>query len=182
MEDSRIIELYFERDESAITETRASYGRLLFSIAMGILDDRLDSEDCENDTYIRTWESIPPTRPTYFSAFLSAITRNLALDRLRSKIRQRSLGAELIFTEVAEAIPDLQGDATEELELRESLNAFLESLSKTKRMIFMKRYFFMRSVKEIAKEMKMTENSIKVTLFRVRNELRDFLESRGIVI
>ena len=70
MEDSKIIELYFARDESAIEETKASYGRLLYSVAYGILDDRLDSEECESDTYVRTWESIPPTRPTYFSAFL----------------------------------------------------------------------------------------------------------------
>ena len=182
MEDSKIIELYFERDESAITETRASYGRLLFSIAMGILDDRLDSEDCENDTYIRTWESIPPTRPTFFSAYLSSITRNLAFDKLRSRKRGRPLGTEIIFTEVAEAIPDSYGDVTEEIELRDALNSFLDSIGKTKRIIFMKRYFFMRSVGEIAKEMKMSESSVKVTLFRVRKELRDFLESRGIVV
>lgn len=182
MEDSKIIELYFARDESAIEETKASYGRMLYSVAYGILDDRLDSEECESDTYVRTWESIPPTRPTYFSAFLSAITRNLALDRLRSRIRERSLGTELIFTEVAEAIPDIQGDVVEEIELRDALNSFLGSLDKTKRMIFMKRYFFMKPVKQIARELLLTENNVKVTLFRLRQELRSYLKSRGIVI
>ena len=182
MDDKGIIELYFERDERAIEETRSSYGRLIYSVAYNILESAPDSEECENDTYLRTWENIPPTRPSYFSAFLSKISRNLAINRLRENKRRRPLGAELIFEEMAEALPDTRGDAVEDIELKDAINDFLASLDKTKRQIFMKRYFFMRDIKEIAREMNITAGSVKITLYRVRNELRDFLERRGIVI
>lgn len=182
MDDSKIIELYFARDERAIEETKASYGRLLISVAMGILHNSADSEECESDTYLRTWESIPPTRPTYFSAFLTKITRNLAINRLHQNNRRAPLGPELIFEEIAEAIPDTSGDITETLELRDALNDFLESLDKTKRGVFVRRYFYMREVKQIAREMGITAGNVKVILWRVRRELRDHLEKRGIVI
>ena len=182
MDDKGIIELYFERDERAIEETRSSYGRLIYSVAYNILESAPDSEECENDTYLRTWENIPPTRPSYFSAFLSKISRNLAINRLRENKRRRPLGAELIFEEMADALPDTRGDITEDIELKDAINDFLASLDKTKRQIFMKRYFFMRDIKEIAREMNITAGSVKITLYRVRNELRDFLERRGIVI
>ena len=182
MDDKGIIELYFERDERAIEETRSSYGRLIYSVAYNILESAPDSEECENDTYLRTWENIPPTRPSYFSAFLSKISRNLAINRLRENKRRRPLGAELIFEEMADALPDTRGDITEDIELKDAINDFLASLDKTKLQIFMKRYFFMRDIKEIAREMNITAGSVKITLYRVRNELRDFLERRGIVI
>ena len=182
MDDNRIIELYFARDERAIEETKASYGRLIYSVALAILGSHPDSEECENDTYIRTWESIPPTRPTYFSAFLSKISRNLALNRLREKKSRAPLGTELVFEELEDVLTDNTGDITEDIALREAINDFLASLNKTKRQIFMKRYFYMREIKTIAREMGVTASSVKVTLHRVRKELRDFLESRGIVI
>ena len=182
MDDSRIIELYFARDERAIEETKASYGRLIYSVALAILDSRSDSEECENDTYIRTWESIPPTRPTYFSAFLSKVARNLALNRLRRESSRAPLGTELVYEELAEVLPDNVGDITEDIDLRDAINDFLSSLNKTKRQIFMKRYFYMRDIRTIAREMGVTVSGVKITLHRVRIELRDFLESRGIVI
>ena len=182
MDDNKIIELYFDRDERAIEETKASYGRLIYSVAYGILLSESDSEECENDTYLRTWESIPPTRPSYFSAFLSKISRNLALNRLRDENRRRPLGVEMIYDELSEIIPDTDGDTTEDIMLRDALNDFLASLGRTKRQIFMKRYFFMRDVKDIAREMGMTKSGVKVTLHRIRGELQDFLTDRGIVI
>lgn len=180
MEDIRIIELYFARDERAIDETRVRYGRLIYSVAYNILDDAPDSEECENDTYIHTWNAIPPTRPTFFSSFLCKITRNLALNRIRAD--KRKLNTEFIFCEIEEAIPDTMGEMTEEIELRDALNGFLDGLSKTKRQIFVKRYFFMREINEIAREMGISASNVKVTLSRTRKELRDYLESRGIVI
>lgn len=182
MDDSRIIELYFARDERAITETRTSYGRLLMAVAMGILHDSLDSEECESDTYLKVWQTIPPTRPTYFSAFLTKITRNLAINRLRDRTQRRPLGPELIYEEICEAIPDTSGDITEDIELRDALNDFLGGLDKTRRGIFIRRYFYMREVKEIAKEMHLTAGNVKVTLYRLRQQLRDYLTERGIVI
>ena len=182
MDDKKIIELYFDRDERAIEETKISYGRLIYSVAYDILESKPDSEECENDTYLRTWESIPPTRPNYFSAFLSKISRNLALNRLRDENRRRPLGLELVYDEIGEAIPDTRGELTDEIELRDAINDFLKSLDKTKRQIFVKRYFYMREVKTIAREMGMTVGSVKVILHRVRSKLRSFLENRGIVI
>ena len=182
MDDNKIIELYFARDERAIEETKASYGRLIYSVAYEILRSETDSEECESDTYLRTWESIPPTRPSYFSAFLSKISRNLAINRLRSDKQRKLINSELIFDELSEVLPDNTGDITENILLRDALNDFLSSLGKTKRQIFMKRYFYMREIKTIAKEMGITVSSVKVTLHRVRVELRDFLERRGIAI
>lgn len=182
MDDNKIIELYFARDERAIEETKVSYGRLLLSIARNILGDPLDSEECESDTYLRAWNTIPPTVPSIFSAYLSKITRNLALNRLRDKNRRATLQSELAFEELAEALPDTDGDVTEDMELRDALNSFIESLDKTKRQIFLKRYFFMRSVKEISRETGASQGAVKVTLTRTRKMLREYLESRGIVI
>lgn len=182
MNDNRIIELYFARDDRAISETKSGYGRLIFSIAMGILADRPDSEECENDTYLRAWNSIPPTRPSYLSAYLSKITRNLAITRLRERNRRAALGTEMVFDELCECLPDTSGELSDDIALRDALNGFIGGLDGMKRRIFLKRYFYMRSVKEISLEVGMTQNAVKVVLFRLRNSLREYLESRGIVI
>lgn len=181
MDDRNIIELYFARDERAISETKASYGRLIYSVAMSILRSQPDSEECENDTYLRTWESIPPSRPTHFSAYLTKITRNLAINTLRDRDRH-NVGVDLIFEEIQEALPDTEGDLTEDMELRDALDGFLSGMPKTKRQIFVKRYFYMKSIKEISRDMSISQASVKVVLWRARKELRDYLESRGIVI
>ncbi len=182
MDDSKIIELYFARDESAIEQTKQSYGRLLLSVAMNILHDRIDSEECESDTYLRTWQAIPPTRPVHFSAFLTKITRNLAINRLRDNQRGKSLNAILVLDELAEAIPDTSGDITEDLALRDALDEFLGSLDSKKRQIFVRRYFYMYEMKEIARDMHVSVGSVKVLLLRLRRELRTYLMERGIVI
>ena len=180
LDDEKIIDMYFERDERAIEETKINYGRLIYSVAYDILNDEPDSEECETDTYVHTWDAVPPTRPQFFSSFLCKITRNLALNRIREGKRRPRV--EFIFDEISEAIPDTEGDIAEELELKEALDGFLEGLGNTKRQIFLKRYFFMRDIKDIAREMGITVVSVKVTLSRTRKELRDYLESRGIVI
>ena len=181
LEDNRIISLYFDRNEQAIRETKLKYGRLVMSVAMDILKNRPDSEECESDTYIQTWNSIPPTRPTYFSAFLTKITRNLAINRLHENQR-RGISAELIFEEMAEAIPDGCGDIADDIALRDAINDFLGSLDKTRRQVFVGRYFYMREVKEIARDLGITTGNVKVILYRVRAQLRKHLEERGIVI
>ena len=180
MDDNRIIEMYFARDERAIEETKTSYGRLIRYVAKGIVINNDDVDECEVDTYVKTWESIPPTKPTYLSAYLTKITRNLAINKLRDG--KKNLNAELVFEEISEFIPDSQGDITENIALRELLNEFLENLGKTKRQIFVKRYFYMRSIKEIAREMGITTGVVKVTLSRIRKQLREYLEERGVVI
>ncbi len=182
MDDVSIIALYFDRDERAIDETKTAYGRYIYSVAYRILESDPDSEECENETYLRAWKSIPPTRPCCFLAFLGKICRNLALNRYRDEKRRRPCGAEIILDEIGEILPDTQGDITEEMELRDALNEFLGALSKTKRKIFIKRYFYMYDVKEIARDLGIGVSNVKVSLMRIRGELRKFLEERGIVI
>ena len=182
MEDNKIIDLYFARDESAIEETKTKYGRLLLSIATKILGDRTEGEECENDTYLRTWNTIPPTRPDYFSAFLAKITRNLALNRIRDKKKQAPLETALIFEELADALPDTEGDIDDDITLRDAINSFIEGLDKTKRLIFIKRYFYMKSIKDVAYEADVTVTTAKVILSRTRKLLRMYLTERGIVI
>ena len=180
LDDNKIIDMYFARDERAIEETKINYGRLIYTVAYDILGDEPDSEECESDTYVRTWNAVPPTRPKFFSSFLCKITRNLALNRVREGKHRPHV--DFVFDEISDALPNTEGDMTEEILLRDALNDFLEGLGNTTRQIFLKRYFFMRDIKDIAKEMGITVSSVKVSLHRTRRELRDFLEKRGIVI
>ena len=181
MDDNKIIELFFARDERAIEETKTSYGRLLFSVARNILGNAGESEECENDTYLRAWGSIPPARPTSLSAYLTRITRNLALNRLRSR-HSGSIQAALILDEISEVIPEAEGDPTEEIELREAIKCFVEGLDSERRNIFLKRYYYMLSVNEIASEMGMRVGTVKSTLHRTRKSLLEHLTKRGIYV
>lgn len=183
MDDRQIIKLYFQRSEEAITETRDKYGRLLFGIAYNILYSEGDSEECVDDTYMRAWQAIPPTIPKIFSAFLAKITRNIALNRYRQgKRKGRHPGAELIYDEIAECIPDSHRDIANDIELRDALNSFLTSLNSQHRKVFLKRYFYMCSINDIARDMGMTKANVKVSLSRTRGKLRDYLERSGINI
>lgn len=182
MEDSRIIELYFARDERAIEETRLKYSRLLLSVADSILGDRLQAEECESDTYLSAWNSIPPTRPTYFSAYLTRITRNFALNRLRGKRRNSPPEMNLILDEIAEIIPDEAGDIAESIDIRDAMSDFVRGLDITRRRIFIQRYFYMLSVNEIAIEQGLPLGTVKSILSRTRKMLYKHLTERGIKI
>ena len=182
MDDKRIIELFFARDERAIEETRASYGPLLRSVAMSILANRIDSEECESDTYFRAWNSIPPNSPKYLAAYLVKITRNLALNRMRDQRRRAPVKATLILDELAEIIPNDLGDPIEDIALRDAMRDFVGGLEVTKRRIFLQRYFYMRSVREIADDMDLSAGTVKSHLSRTRILLRDYLTERGINI
>ena len=179
MEDKRIIELYFARDELAIKETRKKYGALLLKIARGILGNEQDCEECESDTYLRVWKSIPPERPVHFCAFVTRIMRNLALNRARMNRRRtsyelRTIQEELITLEV--------NDLCDEIELREALSAFVSGLDLTRRRIFVQRYFYMLSVRSIAAEQGLSVSNVKTILSRTRAKLRSFLTERGFTI
>lgn len=180
MDDKRIIELYFARDEDAIKATAAKYGRLLHGISYRILSSAEDSDECVNDTYMRAWQAIPPTRPSYLSAFLCKIVRNLSLNRYRRERRHRSMTAELIFEEIAECVPDTRCDIANDIVLRDALNGFVATLGAPQRRVFLLRYFYMRSVREIADEVGDTVGSVKTRLSRVRVSLREYLEREGI--
>ena len=186
MDDRQIIELYNERSETAISETADKYGKYCYYIAYHILYNEQDSEECVNDTYLRTWESIPPQYPNKLSAFLGKITRNLALNRYRYyKSEKRGYGqTALVLDELQECIPASGSteQAVEEKLLVEVLNRFLHELSIEKRMMFLRRYWYMSSIKEIAEDYEISEGNVKMTLLRIRNKLKQTLEKEGIVL
>ncbi|MBO5286568.1 MAG: sigma-70 family RNA polymerase sigma factor [Clostridia bacterium] len=182
MEDKGIIDLFWQRSEKAIEETGKKYQKYCHCIAYNILSSDEDAEECVNDTYLRAWDSIPPQRPDKLSAFLGRITRNLALDRYDARHAQkRSNGIDLAFDELEECLPDHKGEHfTDELALKKAINDFLHSLPQPKRVIFMQRYWYMCAVKDIAKNLKMSENNVKITLMRLREKLKKYLEKEGI--
>lgn len=185
MEDERIIELYWNRDQRAIRETDGKYGKLLHDIAWNLLRSREDSEECVNDTYLRAWEAIPPARPGAFRTWLGRITRNLSLDRWKSRrAEKRGGGAELLLGELEDCLPASAGAGrtVEDLELAELLNLFLRRLSPEGRAVFLRRYWYGQSVAEIAGDLSCGEGKVKSSLFRSRKALREYLEKEGIAV
>ena len=182
MDDKRIIELFFARDEYAISLTKEKYGGYLTSLAFGILGDRQDAAECENETYLCAWNSIPPTNPRSLSAYLSKIIRNLSLNRLRSDRHRIPLKMTVILDELSEVIPDNREDIADTIDLRDAMKGFVEGLDSIRRKIFLKRYFYIMSVNEIADDMGMRAGTVKSTLHRTREELRKYLTERGIEI
>lgn len=186
MDDKQIIELFYERSEDAIAKTSEKYGSFCYYIAEHILHDRQDSEECVNDTYLKAWETIPPQAPTKLSAYLGKITRNLALGKYRYNSRKKrgeGVNAE-VLEELAECIAakDNTEAVAEEQMLVELLNSFLKELPEERRKMFLQRYWYMNSIKEIAAEWSVSESKVKMTLLRVRAELKQRLESEGIYL
>ncbi len=183
MDDCDIVELFFDRSEQAILETGKKYGRYCHTIAYNILRNKEDVEECVNDTYLRAWNSIPPKRPNRLQTYLGKITRNLALNKLeQSTALKRGKGqVPLVLDELAECIPDTKSstDIVEDMYVKELLDRFLDALPTETRIIFIRRYWYMSSVKDIAREYKLTESNVTVTLFRTRKKLKEFLEKEG---
>jgi RNA polymerase sigma-70 factor (ECF subfamily) len=180
VEDHQIIELYFARDELAIEETAKRYGGVCMQVSMDILQDRMDAEECVSDTWLQTWRTIPPQRPTILKAFLCRITRNLSINRLRerkAKRRDRDMTLSLEELEGVLSIPEDKSEGLSEL-----ISEFLRSLDREDRLLFMGRYWHGQSVKELADRMGLSANAAAVRLHRVREELRDFLTERGITV
>ncbi len=184
MTDARIIELYFERSERAISETDIKYGPYCRSIAYNILHDREDSEESVNDTYLRAWNSLPPEKPDILTAFLGKICRRLSIDRWRRDRAKKRGGDEmpLALEELEYCIPAGSGDPAEELELKELQSLyerFLSSLPTVDRRVFLCRYFYMDSVTAIALRFNFTESKVKSMLHRTRGKFRALLEKEG---
>ena len=184
MEDNKIIELYWKRDQSAISETQQKYGKLCHYVAYNILQNDEDAKECENDTYVKAWDSIPPNSPDILSAFLSRITRNIAIDTYRrNRAKKRGNGEyEQVVEELNNCIlskDDIESVA-DNLTIKTALNQFLGSLPAKNRKIFMRRYWYMNSIKEIAADFSVSESNVKMTLLRMRNDLKAFLEKEGI--
>ena len=183
MDDERIIQLYFERNQDALMETKIKYGSYCYMIAFNILHSREDSDECLNDTLNHTWNAIPPTRPNIFKSFLGRITRNIAIDRCRYESAQkRDADITPIIDEYFESIPNGKTPVEDEVVLSQMINGFLFSLDTKTRVIFMRRYWYSMSVADIAKEMGLSENHISVILHRTRNKFKNYLTKEGVFI
>ena len=172
--DSEIVALYLARDESAVEHTAKNYGAYCLSVAMNILHDRPDAEECVNDTYLRAWRSIPPEKPTVLRLFLGKITRNLAIDKYRAgKYRGRDFTVAL--EEIAEFLPAPEEDG----DLPALLAEFLSSLQAEERNLFILRYYHGHPVARLAKAFDMKPNNLSARLYRTREKLRSYLTERG---
>lgn len=176
--DAEIIDLYWRRDEQAIQKTADCYGSLCMRVAMNILGSRADAEECVNDTYLKAWNAIPPARPKVLSAFLTRITRNLALDRYRAGHREKRNGDfTLMLSELGDCIPaPEEADATE---LLAHIKTFLSRLDELDRNLFVGRYFHAYEVKKLASGYGMTQNAVSLRLYKTREKLRIYLNERG---
>lgn len=186
MEDKQIIELFYERSDDAVLKTAQMYGKYLSYIAYNILYNKEDSEECVNDTYLRAWNSIPPQRPDNLQTFLGKITRNLALDKYKYYKRNKRGGGQMMLAinELDECIPSKNNveQAISDKELTQTLNSFIAGLPAKKRQIFVRRYWYLSPIYEIAKDYDISESNVKIILHRIRNELKLFLKKEGVAL
>lgn len=185
MEDEKIIELYFERNESAISETAEKYGNYLYKIAFNILSDNEDSEESVNDTYMSAWNTIPPEKPNIFSAFLSKITRYISFNRYRAGKAEKRGGGEITaaFEEIEECVPDKSNiyDEIETKELAEIISDYLKKLPETERKIFVCRYYYLDSLSDISKQFGFSQSKVASMLHRTRKKILSNLEKEGVL-
>ena len=183
MDDKQIIDLYFQRKEQAIRETARKYGPYCHAIAMNILQNAADAEETVNDTWVGAWKSIPPHRPGLLSAYLGKITRRLALKRWKSSRAQKRGGGEtaLALDELAGCIPsDFDvGSRMELAELTQILNKFVRNLPQTEQQVFLRRYWYIESIADIAEAFGFTQSKVKSMLSRTRNKLHTHLQKEG---
>lgn len=183
MEDEKIVTLYWERNEDAIRETEQQYGKYCYTIAYNILHSHEDSDECVNDTWIGAWNAMPPERPTKLQGFLARITRNIAIDRYRyDSAQKRGAEVESAIDEYWECIPNGDASIEDEYVLKHAINGFLESLDVRTRVIFMRRYWYSMSVKDIADGMRLSESHVSVILHRTRNKFKDHLTKEGVFV
>ena len=183
MEDHQIVDLYWSRSQTAITETDRKYGRMLNSISLSLLSSMEDAEECLNDTYLAAWNSMPNDRPSFLGAYLSKIIRRISVSKFRSSHAQKRGGAGELVEELSECIPD-NSDVVSEYEngrLAEAINRFLISLDEKKRAVFVRRYFYSQSIEQISFEMKITGGTVKSILSRTRDALRKMLEEEKLL-
>ena len=183
MEDKEIVRLYWERNELAIKETSEKYGRYCYTIAYNILLSKEDADESVNDTYLKTWECIPPHLPEVLATFVGKITRRLSLNKWHSRTRKKRGGGQvdIALEELDECIAsgnDVE-KTIEHKELLQTINTFLEQLPKTERDLFVCRYWFFASIQELCEKFAFTESKTKSMLFRTREKLKGYLEEEG---
>lgn len=185
MDDRQIVALYWQRSESAIAETAAKYGRYCFTIANNILQSKEDADESVSDTYLAAWNRIPPHRPSVLSAFLGKLTRRISLNRWRSRNTQKRGGGQvfLALEELSECVPGGTDTAeiVEQKELTAAVNRFLSGLKAQERDVFLCRYWFFASIREISQRTGFSDAKIKSILHRTRNKLKAYLQEEGLI-
>lgn len=186
MEDSQIVQLYWDRNERAILVTAEKYGNYCMNIARNILENKEDAEECINDTYLHAWNAMPPHKPKILSTFLGKITRNLSFNRFKYNHAEKRRESELpmVLDELSECV---SGTANVEMEIEykelvNEINTFLRTLSLEKRCIFIRRYWYADSISEIAYRLEMKEGAVTMNLKRLRIKLQKYLNKRGFVL
>ena len=184
MNDETILNLFWIRSEQSIVETDKKYGSMCASLATSIVFNLQDAEECVNDTYLALWSTIPPARPNVFSAFIAKITRNIAMKKITYlNAQKRSVKATISFSELDECVKsaDSMDNKVELEDLAKHLELFLCSIDYESRNMFLRRYWYFDSIKEIAKRFNVSESKVKSQLFRTRNKLRQYLIKKGYV-
>lgn len=182
MEDTDIIRMFLERNEDAIIHTSEKYNNYCLKIALNILQNRLDADECVNDIYLKLWNSIPPNIPNSLPSFVAKLTRNHAIDIYRNKHTQQHMESEysVSLDELAECIPD--GTDFEESDLKDLLNRFLREQKADARKIFIRRYFYCDEVEQISHFFGISQSKVKTTLFRTRQKLKEYLRKENYTI
>ena len=182
MEDKLIVDLYWARNEEAITQTSVKYGNMMHGVSKSIVGSREDAEECVNDAYLAAWNSMPENRPDYLGGYMAKIIRNISLNRYDRNHAAKRHGVQVVFEELEGCLTD--GTTLEEQYeqgcLRELLNDFVAGLDQEKRVIFLRRYFYTDSIAEIAQRMQMSEGKVKTILFRLRGQLAAVLKEAGV--
>lgn len=183
MDDRKIIGLFFERSEQAISKLAEKYGRLCHHIAQNILGNREDAAECVNDAYLALWNAIPPERPTHLRAYLTKVLRNIAYDRAdRRTAQMRDTRLQVCMDELEGCLPDTAQNTLDAIVIRQVMHDFLVTLSKTDRFLFLRRYYCMDDCRQIGKMAGMTESAVSTRLARMRAKLKKCLEKEGISV
>ena len=185
MEDEQIVEMYLARKEEAISHTQTKYGRQLTSLSMKVVSDHGAAEECVNETYLKTWNSIPPHEPrTYLFAFLARIVRGLSLDHYKMTRRQKRQSHMVVLSDELDLFvsgPDSTEKVVDDMALAESLNRFLREQPEEKRDVFLRRYWYFDDINDIAKRFGYSPSKVKSMMMRMRAQLKERLEADGII-
>lgn len=182
MEDKKIVDMYWARDEEAITQTSVKYGSMMHATSKSIVGSHEDAEECVNDAYLAAWNSMPENRPTYLGGYMARIIRNISLNRYDRNHAAKRHGVQVVFEELEGCLSDWETpeEQYEQGCLKEVLDSFLASLDEQKRVIFLRRYFYTDSIAEIAQRMQVSEGKVKSILFRLRGQLAQVLKEAGV--
>ena len=181
MDDGKIIDMFFARNEDAIRHTDAAYGRRLYHLADRIVENGQDAEESVSDTYLKAWNTIPPKRPEHFFAYIAKICRNFALKRVVWKNAQKRKAEVVTLTqEMENCIPDTYRDsAADAQELGQLLDAFLRTLTPDNQMVFLRRYWYVDTIAEIAARYGISESAVQMRLNRTKQKLSAYLAKEG---